>query len=340
MKAQPVNQIQPIDLNTLYHMLNFVEADTQRSEWVTVLMAIKSEFGETARDIAREWSATAPNFSAKDFLSTWKSIKSGGAVTIGTLIRQAKANGWSPKPISNTDRHRLEQERKQRQREQAKRAKAEELAIEQQHQAASERAYRIVQKSVAAPVNHPYLQRKQIDSHGILYGAVLSYGNALIIPLYGTHAPFFGQMQNVQSITAKGDKYFIKGGKKSGGYYPIQWVDDAPIVICEGFATGATLAEHYTPFSSVLCAFDAGNLFAVAKAFSAQYPIAQIIIASDNDRFTKDGKPTEKNAGIEAATKAAKAVNGVISIPEFADHEAGSDWNDRYLLDRQKELTA
>ncbi|MBD3767947.1 MAG: PriCT-2 domain-containing protein [Gammaproteobacteria bacterium] len=327
---------QPLDLNTLQQVLNFVEADAPRDDWARVLMAIKSEFGDSARDIAQEWSATASNFNVKDFLSTWKSINAAGRVTIGTLIHQAKANGWTPEPISNSDRKRLDRERKQRQAENAKRAELEAQQITKQHQSASEQAYRMIESAKTAPANHPYLQRKQIDAHGILYGAVLSYGNALIIPIYGTQKPFIGEVQNVQIINAKGNKYFLKGGKKSGGYYPIQWVGGAAIVICEGFATGATLAEHYTPFHSVICAFDAGNMLPVAKAFRAQYPTAQIIIAGDNDRFTKHGKPSDKNAGIEAATKAARWIDGALMIPEFKDYEQGSDWNDRYLLDAQK----
>lgn len=329
-------QTPPLDLNTLQQMLNFVEAEASRDDWVTVLMAIKSEFGGSAKAIAQDWSATASNFNDKDFLSTWKSIKGAGSVTIGSLIHQAKANGWTPEPMSNTDRKRLEKERKQRQAENAKRAAREAQALAEQHQAASEQAYRVLENAQPAPANHPYLIRKQIDAHGILFGSVLSYGNALIIPIYGTQKPFIGEVQNVQSIHAKGDKYFLKGGKKAGGYYPIQWVEGAAIVICEGFATGATLAEHYTPFHSVICAFDTGNLLPVVKAFRAQYPTAEIIIAGDNDRFTKDGKPTDKNAGIEAATKAARWIDGALMIPEFKDYEQGSDWNDRYLLDAQK----
>ncbi|WP_321276137.1 PriCT-2 domain-containing protein [Thiomicrorhabdus indica] len=330
----------PLDLNALQQMLSFAESETSRDQWVTILMSIKSEFGDSAKGVAQEWSATASSYDAKDFLSTWMSIKENGAVTIGTLIHQAKANGWTPEPISTTERKRLEQERKQRQAENAQRAESEAQAVAEQHQRASEHAYRILESAKPAPANHLYLQSKQVDAHGVLFGSVLSYGNALIIPIYGTQAPFVGEVQNVQSIFATGDKYFLKGGKKSGGYYPIQWVEGAPIVICEGFATGATLAEHYTPFYSVVIAFDSGNLLSVAKVFRKQYPTQQIILAGDNDRFTKDGKPAEKNPGIEAATKAAKAVAGLLSIPHFAPNEMGSDWNDRYLLDKQKELSA
>lgn len=324
-------KIQPINLNMLEQMLNYVEAETSRNDWVKTLMAIKSEFGDGAKQTAMDWSATASNFNPKDFLNTWKSIKVSGSVTFGTLIHQAKENGFKFGPMEPAQKQRLAREAKHRKAEQAKAQAIELQRLNDLNQRATEQAYRIIELAQPAPPNHPYLQRKQIDTHGILYGSVLSYGGALIIPIYGTQEPFNGEIQNVQSITNKGGKYFLKGGKKTGGYYPIQWVDDAPIVICEGFATGATLAEHYTPFSSVICAFDAGNLLPVAKAFKRQYPTTQIIIAGDNDHHTE--RTTGTNTGKQKAIATAKAIDALVSIPEFEPHEFGSDWNDRHQLD-------
>lgn len=325
MKSQ-----QPLDLNKLNALLNYIEANTSRDDWVRVLMAIKSEFGDSAKAIAQEWSSTASNYNSKDYLTTWKSIKACGAVTIGTLIHQAKANGWKLEPISNSDRKRLEGEAKQRKAEQAKAQAIELQRLNDLNQRASEQAYRIIEQTQPAPSNHPYLQRKQIDTHGILYGSVLSYGAALIIPIYGTQEPFNGEIQNVQTINAKGKKYFLKGGKKTGGYYPIQWIADAPIVICEGFATGATLAEHYSQSNSVVCAFDAGNLKSVALALKEFNPDSQIIIAGDNDHQTE--RRTGINIGKIKAKEAADSVNGTVSIPKFQPGEQGTDWNDYYLL--------
>lgn len=325
---------QPLDLNALHSLLAYIDASVPRGEWVTVLMAIKSEFGDTGQQAALDWSSLADNFNAKEFQSTWKSIKSTGGVNIGTLIHQAKANGWTPEPMTKQERKRLDQERKQRQAENAQRAELEAQALAEQHQRASETAYRIIENAQPAPATHPYLMRKQIANHGVLFGAVLTYGNALIIPVYGTQSPFIGEVQNVQTINAKGGKYFLPAGKKAGGYYPIQWVENAPIVICEGFATGATLAKHYCPEFSVLCAFDAGNLKAVAVAFREANPKTQMIIAGDNDWQTE--QQTGFNPGKEKAIQAAQAVNGLVSIPTFADDETGSDWNDRYLLDFKK----
>jgi putative DNA primase/helicase len=126
-----------------------------------------------------------------------------------------------------------------------------------------------------------------------------------------------------------GSKRFLSGSKMKGGYHIIQQVKDAPVVICEGFATGATLAEHYCQYSTVICAFNAGNLYEVARWFRQSAMMHQLTIAGDNDHANKI------NTGADAAKKAALALGCMVSLPEFSDDEKGSDWNDRYILDMQ-----
>ena len=329
-----LKQIQPLDLNTLETMLDYIDADTDRTEWVKTLMAIKCEFGDDAKAIAREWSATASNFNAGAFNATWKSIKANGGVTIASLIHQAKQNGFHFAPINQDQRQQLAKLAKQRHQAQIKAQAEEKQRIERQYQQASRQANQILANATIAPDDHPYLKRKSIASHGALCGNVFTYQNALIIPVFGTCNVFAGEVQSLQFIQPDGAKRFLTGGKMKGGHYPIQWIEDAPIVICEGFATGATLAEHFTPFSSVICAFNAGNLLSVATAFKRQYPMRQIIIAGDNDHQTE--KTTGINTGKQKAIEAAKAIDGLVSIPMFEEWETGTDWNDRYLIDQQE----
>lgn len=328
----------PINLAILEKLLRFVEADTCRDEWVKNLMSIKSEFGENGKEIAREWSATAPSYSSKSFMSTWRSISAHGSVTIGSLIRLAQLNGWQPEQLNNTELKNLQAEREKRRADNAKREKAEAKQTKERQQTVSEKTYQILANALPADDSHPYLIKKKVSAHGILFGRVDKYPPSLLVPVIGTQEPFKGMYQNVQRIYDKPiydnkDKFFIKHGRKAGGFYPIQWIKNADIVICEGFATGATLTENYCQSSSVICAFDSGNIVSVAKAFRRNHPTAKIIIAGDNDRFDKQGNPSKTNAGIKAAEEAAKLINGFVSVPMFSDAEAGSDWNDRYLLD-------
>ena len=321
-----------MDLHQLNRVLDYVSAECDRDQWVRHLMAIKSEFGETAREIAQSWSATANNFKLKDFLTTWKSIKSSGGVTIASLVYEAKQNGYTPEPITKEKRQQLQQQQAHRRAEQQRQEaiiKAKELS---QHRQAAKQAQTIIQHASPAPDDHPYLIAKGIDPHGVLFGSFLKYQDNLVIPIYGTVGEFEGKAQSIQFIAPDGSKNLLKGAKKSGGYYPIQWVEDAPIVICEGFATGCTLAEHYTPMASVIMAIDSGNLIHVARYFRKHYPTAEITIAGDNDHQAE--RKTGINTGKQKAIATAKAIRGRLAIPEFKPNESGTDWNDRYNLDQ------
>ncbi len=129
-----------------------------------------------------------------------------------------------------------------------------------------------------------------------------------------------------------GSKRFLSGSKMTGGCHIIQQIKDAPIVVCEGFATGATLAEHYCQYSTVVCAFSASNLIHVARWFKQQFPMQQLTIAGDNDQHNKI------NIGASKAKEVALALGCMVSLPAFTDSEQGNDWNDRYRLDQIKHL--
>lgn len=95
------------------------------------------------------------------------------------------------------------------------------------------------------------------------------------------------------------------------------------MLICEGWATGRTLAEKM-PNCLVLAAIDAGNLAAVAKATRQAWPTLEVVICGDDDRQTKG------NPGKTAARAAADAANCRFALPKFP-HDAPqhlSDFND------------
>lgn len=323
----------PLSLNELQEALSFIDPNCSHDEWIRVLFAIRSEFNDSAKSIAEDWSKNGDSFSPHSFKTAWRSFKPNKGISIASLIYMAKNNGWNYQPIKGFDNKgaRLSRSKSHNERTATYKSSNQKLI--------SEKAKEIINQAKPAPVNHPYLIKKKIAPHGILYGSTKNAFKTLIIPVYGSLPPFFGIIQSIQTINDKGQKLFLAGGRKVGGHFPIQWIENTPIIICEGFATGACIAEHFSPTSSVICAFDAGNLTPVAKAFRKMYPNHKIIIAGDNDRYTKEGWPSKTNTGVEKAKIASKAVNGFISIPQFEDHEIGSDWNDRYLLDTKKELS-
>ena len=57
------------------------------------------------------------------------------------------------------------------------------------------------------------------------------------------------------------------------------------VVIAEGYATAATLAEHGKV--PVLAAYDSGNLLSVAAAAHERWPDKAIVVAGDDDHRIK-----------------------------------------------------
>lgn len=199
------------------------------------------------------------------------------------------------------------------------RTKAE-IERKEKYAEAAERA-REIWNSAEPAMFHEYLKQKRILPLGI---KIDQYNNLLVPLLDGR------EIQSLQIIQPDGTKRFLKGGKTKGMYYSIELKEQPEkLIICEGFATGATLyMETKIP---VIVAFYAANLVPVAKAFRRQYRKAEILICGDDDRAT-DGNP-----GHFAAKAAARACGGGWSIPDFTCFNPtpkDTDFNDLYLLQR------
>ncbi len=156
----------------------------------------------------------------------------------------------------------------------------------------------ILQTSVSAPATHPYLVRKGVQSHGLRL-----YKGNLVIPLSSET----GSVQSLQFIEADGNKRFLSGGQKKGGYFMIG-TPQGIVCIAEGYATAASIFES-TGYATVV-AFDAGNLETVGKAIRRKYPEAKIIICADDDNNSKG------NPGMTKAREAAQLIGAFIAKPE------------------------
>lgn len=186
---------------------------------------------------------------------------------------------------------------------------------------AAARAKAMIGASTAADPRHQYLVNKQIQPHGIR-----QQGIALLIPVYVGDS-----LTSVQTIYPNGtDKRFLKGGRIAGGHY---FINDQTrrdeLLICEGFATGATLHEQIG--AAVYVAFNAGNLLAVARYVRSQHPRANVIVCGDDDRWT-DGNP-----GKTKAREAALDIGAKLMMPDFSELDLSTkptDWNDWYRLRR------
>ena len=169
----------------------------------------------------------------------------------------------------------------------------------------------------ASPVRtHQYLTAKGIQPHGVKWDGV-----NLVIPMRDTA----GTVQSLQTIAPDGEKRFHSGGKVTGSYFSIG-KPDGLVIVCEGFATGASIRE--STGHAVAVAFNAGNLQPVAQALHAKYPALQIIIAADDDHLS------EGNPGLTKARAAAQAVAGLVAVPDFGSDrpDKATDFNDLHQI--------
>ena len=205
----------------------------------------------------------------------------------------------------------LSEEDRKRLRETIRQQKAEREAGEKAEQAvAIEKARAYLAALPAATDDNPYLSGKGVKA----CPGLLADGDVLIVPVMGSD----GQPMSYQRITPAGDKRFATGCPVAGGWFAIKGNGD-PLQICEGLATG--LSIHEATGQTVLCAFSAGNLLAIAKVARDRYPARGIILAADND--SKTAERTGHNPGVEKATEATREVNGLLAIPSQS-----GDWND------------
>lgn len=153
-----------------------------------------------------------------------------------------------------------------RQMAEAKRQAERERAGAWKHAAA--RARDIWRKAQPASPEHEYLKAKQVAPH-----CARQSGPRLVLPIVG----WDGQIFSLQFIGPDGGKKMLKGGRKRGRFIPVSGQRGAGrIVIAEGFATAATLAEA-EPEAQTLAAIDAGNLQPVAVEARKRYPAADYL---------------------------------------------------------------
>lgn len=223
------------------------------------------------------------------------SFPSAGA--FGSWRTGASGTWSSGVEVSSQDRGRI--------RADVERAKANRCAEREREQSdARASAERLWQRAVSAVASHSYLQAKGVQVHGLRQD-----GARLLVPMRDTG----GGLWALQTINSAGDKRFLKGSRKRGLYHAIGAAVADILLIAEGYATAATL--HESTGHPTACAFDAGNLEPVAIELRAKHPTARIIICADNDAETAER--TGRNPGVEAATRAARAVQGVVALPKF-----------------------
>lgn len=157
-----------------------------------------------------------------------------------------------------------------------------------------------------------YLERKGIKAHGVRFSP---QGN-LVIPILDVAGRVHG-LQVIYGDTKtkqrKGrDKDYWPAGIAVQGHF---FLVGAPhgggiLLVCEGYATGATL--HEATGHPVAVAFAANNLLPVATALHKRYRGVRILVCADDD-FASFGNP-----GVSSGSAAALAVAGAWLAPIFS----------------------
>lgn len=221
----------------------------------------------------------------------------GGALPAGAFgsWKTGESHTWHEK----TARRQTPAERAELQRQ--VRAMQLERAREQEavHAAARDKAARLWATAHPATNVHPYLQDKGIHAYGIR-----QLRNMLVVPARDSD----GRLHTLQFIGPDGSKRFLTGGRIRGCYFAIGKPFHT-VMLAEGLATGSTL--HQATGEAVAVAFNCGNLEPVARALRDKFPRLRLVVCADNDTNTPG------NPGVTHARAAAKAVGGLLAVPNF-----------------------
>jgi putative DNA primase/helicase len=227
---------------------------------------------------------------------------------------ELKWTAHNPDTLTPAERRELK-----RRMAEAKRAREEEQARQWEARAAA--AVRRWHSCTPADPLHPYLQHKGIQAH-----RARQQGRELVLLL----TDFSGKGWSLQTIDEAGGKRLMAGGKKAGNFIVVDGPDyPARVLVCEGYATGCTLAE-VDPAALVLAAVDCGNLQTVATGARNRWPDADLIVCGDDDRQTPG------NPGAAAARAAALAAGARFALPDWppAAPLTLSDFNDLHQWQR------
>lgn len=315
--------MQILSADQIREALSFVSSD-DRDLWVRMAMAVKSELGDSGFQIWDSWSQLSDSYDIRAARDVWKSAKIGGKITIGTLIYEARQNGYAPDPSAKTGQSAEEIAERKRARELAAAAYEEEQKAKRK--AAADTAV-MVWEAATPSESHPYTERKKIPPLCARIGSWPGHPekDVLILPVRSGKT-----IHSLQAIFPDGQRRFLSGGAVKGNYMLINpdSLSMDTIVICEGYATGVSIYQA-TKYP-VIVAFSASNLFHVAQKARKLSPQSNIIIAADNDQWT-DGNP-----GLTEAKKSGREVNARVVWPEFTtypDDMKPTDFNDLYTLE-------
>jgi putative DNA primase/helicase len=342
--------------------LQYIDPSCDRLTWVRMATALKDEFGQDGFELFDAWSKGSDKYEKHATRDTWKSVKPGRGVSIGSLYHEAKKGGFRPHDWQ-TEAAPVRQNDEKRAAERAAALAQAEQEAAQQYAEAAQKAIAIYKQGHPVTADHPYIVRKSLQDHPWLQPTAaavapreMAAGNLAKLLGYKPKAdgvPLSDRvllipMINGSSITTlefideHGRKSALAGGLKKGSWHtPVPMGKhladnpNTPIVVVEGWATAYSTQHAFMrpelqmPGAYVVSAGADTNLGNVARALRAQHPKAPIIIGADV------GNPDS----MTYARKAAASVGGSVMAPKFTDEQikfleghlgkAPTDFNDQ-----------
>ena len=229
--------------------LHCIPPDLCRDDWWKIAAALKNEYGENGFDLFDQWSQGGDGYNAKDVTATWKSTGAkgqGASITIGTLFKMAKDNGYKPHKSAQKTVVKAIIERKSNNKAQTYWDNAHDCE------------------------SHPYADKKGLDT-----AALKKYKGRLLIPAYNAT----GEISSIQTIDKVGKKKFLQGCTMSGCSFTI--AGDEVIVVAEGWATSRSI--HMATGHTAVVAFSSSGFMKVPPLLRQKYPEARIVLAPDDD---------------------------------------------------------
>lgn len=334
----------PIDLRQAEAMLQFIDGAEDRETWVSVGMALKAEFGDSAWAAWEQWSQQASNYSAPACRSSWRGFKSrAGGYTIGTIIKLARDGGYKFEPGERPSGAELARRRAERQARAEAEAKARaELAANAEQRALAD------WRAALREGQSAYAMRKGIDKPESCRYLPREQGGGLVLPMLRYDLPRDQSLKGVQTIRDDGTKKFTYGMQKPGTACRLGLpVVGQPVFVCEGYATGMSIRMALERRFPVFVAWDAYNLPVVVESIFGMLPACPIVICADDDWRTTI-KGIANNVG---RIQAQVAMDGVMdagarlvvrSYPIFASQrgDKDTDFNDLHRLEGLEQVRA
>ena len=221
-----------------------------------------------------------PNWAFQDY-------RKGGGMIKGKLNKEVLS--WS-------EREALDE---QLSRENAEYSRAKKAKQEQEQMRLDELRRRAAyEEYMRADVvsNHAYIKLKQIGrvqdfTNKIRVVTAHRSGDTcrtgdLLIPLQNCETNKFQALERISASVMSDGKHMkgiYAGTHRTGAAFTFSVPEPKKIVLCEGFATGASLREYTNGRAIVICAMCCSNLINVARVLRARTDL-RIEIAADNDK--------------------------------------------------------